>query len=377
MNKNTKVQYFEIISIELLLQWVNKCQVEFPQMGICAFLPESEKEKLQIVQETFREKKIPLVGGIFPALVHDKVFKREGILLFCFEEMPKYQIFENLSIGGASIAREIKKQLASDKEESLFLLFDAMVPNISTLLDEIYLELANQVHYLGANAGSETFQNMPCLFDLDHIIENGLLGLILPNHKGAVLEHGYISPKQTFFATSTSGNRIIQIDWKPAFQVYQELVYKQFGITMNKTNFYELAVHYPFGIVRASNQVIVRIPVALNDDGSLFCVGEVMENSVLTLLEFPVVDSRKTLEVIHKGVTSLNGNTENQDILLFYCAGRKLHLGNDNAVKELSDFSELTSASSVTGALSLGEIGASTLNGYPSFHNATIVATNW
>jgi hypothetical protein len=252
-----------------------------------------------------------------------------------------------------------------------------MVPNISTLLDEFYFELANRVNYFGANAGSESFQAMPCLFDNTRLIGNGLLAVILPSHKGAVLEHGYHVAEQSFFATSTSGNRILQIDWKPAFEVYQGLVYKQFGVTINQTNFYELAVHYPFGILRASDQVVVRIPVALNENESLFCVGEVKENSVLTLLECPIVDSKKTLEVLNNGITSMNGSTKNKDILIFYCAGRRLHLGFENAKKELSDLFDLTSASSLSGALSLGEIGGSTIQSYPSFHNATIVAANW
>jgi len=377
LGTNTKVIYLETISKERLFVLTDEWKLKFPNMGICAFIPENEKDKLLILQTSLSEKNVPLVGAIFPAIVFENHFKKEGILLYFFEEMPNYQMFENLSVGGITIAREIKKLLGDSTEQSLFLLFDAMVLNISTLLDGIYLELANQVHYFGANAGSESFQSMPCLFDGSKVIENGLLVLILANHQGAVLEHGYSAPKQTFFATSTSGNRISQIDWKPAFQVYQKLVYDHFGISMDKTNFYELAVHYPFGILLATNQIVVRIPVALNEDGSLFCVGEVIENSVLTLLDFPIVDSKKTLEGIQKGITTLNGNTENQDILLFYCAGRRLHLGIDNATKELIDFSKLTSASSISGALSLGEIGTSTLNGYPSFHNATIVATSW
>jgi len=36
-----------------------------------------------------------------------------------------------------------------------------------------------------------------------------------------------------------------------------------------------MRLHFPFGIIRANHEVLVRIPVALEEDGSLFCVGEV------------------------------------------------------------------------------------------------------
>jgi hypothetical protein len=215
---------------------------------------------------------------------------------------------------------------------------------------------------------------MPCLFDSDRLVGNAALFILLPRHKGAILEHGYHAPKRTVYATSTEGNRIAQIDWRPAFEVYQELVRAQYGVEIDKDNFYEHAVHFPFGIVRANHHVVVRIPVALNEDGSLFCVGEVPANSVLTLLERPVVDTHETLRVLTEGVRAMAGG---QDLLLYYCAGRRMHLGLEMATEELREFERRMPGMRVAGALSLGEIGGSTLHGYPLFHNATLVATRW
>ena len=60
-----------------------------------------------------------------------------------------------------------------------------------------------------------------------------------------------------------------------------------------------------------------------------------------------------------------------------YCAGRRLHLGLAQASSEIEAFEKRTGAAQVAGALSLGEIGGSTLHGYPLFHNATLVAARW
>jgi hypothetical protein len=112
----------------------------------------------------------------------------------------------------------------------------------------------------------------------------------------------------------------------------------------------------------------------LTDDGSLYCIGEVPANSVLTLLERPVVDSDETLKALHEGLINLNGDNVGEELLLFYCAGRRLHIGMEAARKELERFKSITQAAQVAGALSLGEIGSSTLHGYPLFQNATLVA---
>jgi hypothetical protein len=384
MNNIEKMHFFPTVSADLLGGTLRTWQAGFPLMGICALLPEARKDQVALIQAECAQLQIPLVGAIFPALVHQGAFHTDGVWLLRFDTMPFYALHADLPVDsdGAErsaelLAQQVSAQLQDQQEATLLMLFDAMVPNIGSTLDAMYLRLANRVHYAGANAGSETFQPMPCLFDGNRIVSNGVLLVLLPDHKGAILEHGYKAPLQTVYATSTSGNCISQIDWRPAFEVYQELVHSQYGVQITLDNFYEHAVHFPFGIVRANHHVVVRIPVMLNADGSLFCVGEVPPNSVLTLLKSPTVDSHETLAVLTEGLTALNGNCAGTDLLLFYCAGRRMHLGLERATSELGEFEARTQGAHIAGALSLGEIGGSTLHGYPLFHNATLVAARW
>ncbi len=368
----------------LVEQTLSKWRSQFPEMGVCAFLPEAQKDQLVHLQSTCAQLQVPLVGAIFPALVNEGVFHSDGVWLLRFDTMPFYVLHTDLPVDSDgvqrttdAIAQQIAGNLGGGDEATLFMVFDAMVPNIGTYLDEMYLRLANRVHYAGVNAGSETFAPMACLFDGQKLVQNGVLMVLLPHHHGAILEHGYHAPEQTVYATSTSGNRIAQIDWRPAFEVYQELVQQQYGVQITPQNFYEHAVHFPFGIVRANHHVVVRIPVALHADGSLFCVGEVPPNSVLTLLQSPTVDSHETLNVLTDGLRAMDGDGAVSDLLLFYCAGRRMHLGLEKATAELQEFDARTHATRIAGALSLGEIGGSTLHGYPLFHNAALLAARW
>lgn len=384
MQDASKLCFFASIEPTMLESTLSGWLLEYPHMGVCAFLPESQKDQLGLLQTQCARLQIPLVGGIFPALIHHGSFHTSGLWLLRFDVMPYYALHADLPQDAdnaknltLNMAQQIAGHLRGLSEATLFMLFDAMVPNIGTLLDNLYLHLANRVHYAGANAGSESFAPMGCLFDGNRLVNNGVMLVLLPDHKGAILEHGYHAPEQTVYATSTAGNCISQIDWRPAFEVYQELVEHQYGVSITTENFYEHAVHFPFGIVRANHHVVVRIPVILNPDGSLFCVGEVPANSVLTLLKSPSVDSYETLEVLTTGLKAMNGDSSGSELLLFYCAGRRMHLGLAKAGDELSEFQQRTQAAQIAGALSLGEIGGSTLHGYPLFHNATLVAAPW
>lgn len=379
------MHYFSSIDATELGHALDAWKAANPSVGILALLPEARLDAVSVLQTVCRQRQIPLAGGVFPELIANSGFTREGVWLLRFDEMPYVALHEDLEAGRAGAIRAsveivagLRPQLnGSSQPATLFMLFDALVPNIATLLDEVYLQLANRVHYAGANAGSETFQPMPCLFDNDRLIQNGVLVMLLSPHHGAILEHGYCVPPKNITATTTEGNRIVQIDWRPAFEVYQELVQAQFGVEITRENFYQYAVHFPFGIIRANHNVVVRIPVALGDDGSLFCVGEVPAHAVLALLEAPQVDSVQTLEALTEGLAGLNGGSIGEDVMLFYCAGRRLHMGVDAASTEVQEFLRRTGASQVAGALSLGEIGGSTLWGYPLFHNATLVAALW
>ncbi len=374
------VAYLDTIKKEEIGSLLAEWSQEYPELGVMAFLPETERAHLPAVQAMFREKDIPLVGAIFPSILVDGRFHSDGILLFGFERMPSYLLQEGLSLEGEvlteasdTLATNIEQQLEDeDGAATLFLIFDAMLPHIGQILEELYLQLADRVHYMGINAGSESFQPMPCLFDSGRVIQDGVLALLLPDNPGAILEHGYQVPEQLVAATSTEGNRIISIDWRPAFEVYAERVKAQYGVTITAENFYQYAVHFPFGIIRADDEVLVRIPVALLEDGSLFCVGEIPPNAILTLLEAPQAESTHTMQLLAE---HLSPSADNSSPLTFYCAGRRLHLGQETAQAELQSLSSRLGNARLYGALSLGEIGSSRRGGYPLFHNAALVLT--
>ncbi|MFO7594341.1 MAG: FIST N-terminal domain-containing protein [Pseudomonadota bacterium] len=359
---------------------VGLMQRTYPDMGVLALLPEKEKSKLKSIQSLFRHQDIPLVGAIFPALLEDEKFRSSGIILFLFDTMPPYLLTPGLKQEGDaldSICNEITDRLSTllqpyPADTSLFMLFDTMLPQIGQILENFYMKLADRVRYFGVNAGSETFEPMPCLFDSKQLIGDGMLTLIISPHEGVALEHGYRAPQHMVAATSTEGNRIINIDWRPAFDVYAEIVNEQFGVRITPENFYQYAVHFPFGIIRADSEVLVRIPVALMEDGSLFCVGEIPPNSILTLLDAPKPDSE---DALMKLVEKLPTYKNQQGSLLFYCAGRRLHFGIEAAEAELMQLRRHIDGRHLFGALSLGEIGSSQRGGYPLFHNACLVAT--
>ena len=353
-----------------------------PDAGLFALVAEADRETaIPALQRTCGRMGVPLKGAVFPGLFSDGRFHAGGCLLVRSGGLRHSEIYGPLkpSLYASAVGRmsaDVEGRLKEPRGASLFMVFDAMVVNIATLLDQLYLRLADHVRYMGVNAGSETFRPMPCLFDNERVAQDSVLLMLLPDHEGAVVEHCYSAPDRMCSATSTEGNRIISIDWRPAFDVYREVAKAEYGVDIDAGNFYRHAVHFPFGILRVNGEVIVRFPAALEKDGSIFCIGEVPPNSVLALLRSPEADAVHTVEGIAREMNDLCGDLSGADILAFYCAGRKMHLGYA-AGRELDELGARLAGTNIAGALSLGEIGHSLQRGYPVFHNGAILCCRW
>jgi hypothetical protein len=353
----------------LLGQW----RQNHPGCGVLALLPEAERERLGVLQAACRDAGPALAGGIFPALIRDGRFSPEGVWLIRLDHGLHFRLVSGLDGTDApsrlidALSTLIPESPPSEATPTLCLLFDAMLGHIGSLMDQLYLNFADRVRYTGANAGSESFAPMHCLFDERRCIGNGALCVLLAPSVEARLDHGYPIPSETMLASSTEGNCITSIDWQPAYAVYRQLIAEHYGVSVTHDNFYSLACHFPFGVMQADGSVIVRIPVAIRDDDALYCVGEVPANRLLVVLRAPDPVDNDCIARL-----SAHCAASGKDTLLFYCAGRRLHMG-EGALDELATLAR-SGCNPLGGALSLGEIGNIQADGYPMFHNAALVS---
>lgn len=344
---------------------------------ISCWLAEQNADQTKLIQATCKSLEIGLVGAIFPALVFDSTLRNTGCLIKALPDTCHPRLISCENQPADAIADKVAQldTIPSDtppgnQQANLFLVFDAQQPNISDILDQLYLKLHKSVRYSGANAGSETFQPMACLFDSDRQIGYGLWALLYNTEFDTALAHGYKN-FEPITATSTTGNRIHSINWRNAFEVYQEEIFNRYQQKVTADNFYDYATHFPFGIMRMAGQPLVRIPVAVEDDGTLVCVGDIPEHTVISLLQGVKADGTETLDLLAHQLKK-----PAPDYQVFYCAGRRMHLGKQ-ADHELKLLSERFPNTHLSGALSLGEICNDEGQGYPLFHNAAIVCCPW
>lgn len=351
---------------------VQAWKARWPAMGLFVMLPEHEKQHVAWIQRYCQDQGIALMGAVFPALVVDGGFASEGAWLVCFEQQPNYLLQTDLQGAGAQALEQWTRftMAASSAQPTLFFIFDAMVPNVSTVLGNLHMALDAIPRYAGVSAGSETFTPMPCLFDAEHCVGEGVLVIALGAQARTVVQHAYPVSETLMNATAAQGNRIIRINDRPAFEVYQEVIAQEYGVALTADNFYDYAVHFPFGAVTVVD-VLVRIPVALGEDLSLVCVGEISPNTNLRLLRAPTLAQSHCVAQLDAALRSI-GRPAGSALMTFYCAGRRMHFGAESAL-EVQQLQHTTGAQLLFGALSLGEIDSVEDLEVPRFHNAAMV----
>jgi hypothetical protein len=339
-----------------------------PDLGVLALASEHEPDAVAALQQAANELGVPLAGAVVPGLIAGGSFRRQGVLLLALDAA-KPQMIVPLARGGehtddaavAELAAFVEAHAGEDDDDTLLLFVDGMTPDVSSLLDRLYLTVGNRVRYAGSNVGSESFRPVPCLFDNARFVG------------GAALAHRYGEAASLSVATSSRGNRVASIDGLPAFEAYRELIARAHGVALTRENFYQHVVHFPLALHLAEGEPLVRIPVAVDDDGSLYCVGEVPEAALLSIVEAAPPGSAETARAVAAGVRAHHPAA----VLAFACAGRLLHQGEAAATMELAELQAALAPAPVFGALSLGEIANYEGQGYPRFHNATLVALPW
>jgi len=350
---------------------------KYENMPMLALVAEQDKDAIPLLQKSCGENEVPLYGAMFPGLIEKARIVEQGVYLLSLPAVTRGYLSEALDREHAVehlIARlNGRKKAGGQKEErkTLFLIFDAMVSNVGTILEQMYGELGDQYAYAGVNAGSNTLTPQPCLFTNDQFAGGRVLALLLPISDGGLLEHGYCELNENVLATASEANLIRTINWQPALSEYRKLVHENFGIEITRDNFYDYAVHYPFAILRANDELLVRIPSDFTSEGGIYCIGEVPPNSILQVLDAPAENLLKGVQRLADRIRALHWTR----MMFFYCTGRFMHLGEQGCAKELELLGKATGP--CHGALSLGEIGTTGKDQYPLFHNATIVALRY
>ncbi len=169
--------------------------------------------------------------------------------------------------------------------------------------------------------------------------------------------------------TKSNGNILQSIDNENAFSVYNDILEEVENIRLSREGFFAFAKDHPFGIVlKGTAEVVVRDPIAVNEDNEIICVADIPQDAELYVLHGNVSSLLASSEQIAAECSKFSASAYTP--YLFDCISRAMFL-EDKFDLELYNIQRLIKYP-VEGALSIGEI-ASQENGSLAIHNKSTV----
>ena len=258
--------------------------------------------------------------------------------------------------------------------DSMTVILDGLSPNITNFLETLFQSLPENSEIIGGGAGKLTLKQEPVIFSNEGIYQDAALLVASESKLNVGVQNGWEFLAGPFIASSAEKNILKSLNFQNAFETYKAIVEEDSGMTFNEDNFFDISKAYPFGIVKFNKEIIVRDPIAKDENGHMVLVGDIEQNSTVNILKGDknslIASSAKAVEIALDCAKKDELCTFN-DVMIFDCISRSIFLEEDFS-KELAVVKKEIKNKKLFGALTLGEI-ANNGNEYINFYNKTCV----
>ncbi|MDO8907898.1 MAG: FIST C-terminal domain-containing protein [Pseudohongiella sp.] len=316
----------------------------------------------------FRRIEIPVAGGLFPALIHDQHVRETGWLVYAVQGQLSVSYRSNISqnTSNPGINRQALAVAVDTDADIRLVIVDGHSTSISSYLTDVYSTSNVTSKFIGGGAGSLANATQRCIISNNGLARDAAIVVQVASEAGVGVSHGWRAASSVLRATSTSGSTVQELNFRPALEVYSEIIESEFNTTIDPSDLIATASMFPLGIRRIGGSTVVRDPIASTDTGGLICVGEFDENCFVYVLTSNMTELlESTASATRQADADLIGQAEHK--VVFDCISRFL-LMKDQFDAELTMLS--SGGVSVTGVLSIGEI-ASSSDGFLEFYNKT------
>ena len=339
--------------------------------SIIVFLPEGNQWFDDEINHICSLVTKPMIGGVFPQIIFEQQCHTTGAILLGTQTLLDVN---TLAFSCADTASDLSKQLLSlypehHQQNTLLVISDGLASGMTNLIDELFNHFGLDINFIGGGAGSLTLVPKPCVLT-NAGLQQGVAAIALLNcQSGVGVAHGWQAITEAYRVTESDGNRVISLNWQPAFDVYSQVIFTHSQQDISTDNFFDIAKAYPLGITKLGAELVIRDPI-MTQDGSLVCVGDVPQGSFIHLMNGDTDTLPEAARLARDKALSSLGAAKQANFQLFIdCISRVLFLGPLFA-EELSYV--VQPGLPMVGALTLGEI-ANNGHDYLEFYNKTAV----
>jgi hypothetical protein len=279
----------------------------------------------------------------------------------------------------ADRARAAQEMLSSFKgletheyrHRSALIMTDALAGHADDLVEQLTLLSSGKYQFAGGGAGDDAKFSRTHVFLGDKTYSDAVVGLEFLSDKplGIGVGHGWTPASKAFRVTEADGMRVKSLNGVPAVEAFEEHA-KATSQTFDRANPLPFFLHNILGI-DTSNGHRLRVPLVVNDDGSVNCAAEIPTGARIHIMK-ATADSAVTAasNATAAAVKALEGGKP-QAALFFDCVATRLRMG-DVFGFELESVARVLGGAELVGCNTYGQI-ARAEGQFGGFHNCTAV----
>lgn len=230
----------------------------------------------QAIDPVLRAAGKPLIGGIFPQVIHGKRIHDFGVIVVGLEcRAATVTVKSPIDAGELQTLLQTSPPQPGHPWRSLISIVDACGPRPCDLIEPVATRLGMHLACLGMGAGSFTLVRKPCALTNDGLLASAAVMALTDISAGIGVAHGWEPISRAFDVTGCEDGAILSVDGRPAFDVYRDVLQARGSYDFERTAFSELAAQHPLEIICPGGERLLLDPVAV-DAGGIICMGAIV-----------------------------------------------------------------------------------------------------
>lgn len=310
---------------------------------------------------------LPLIGGVFPRVIDGDDLLVDGGVLLGLPVTMDVAVAHDLD-DPDSVRAQLDSALAGCRRDGTVLtILDAAADHIDGLLEAVYDLFGPFSTYLGGGAGSLRQVPEACVLTSEGMLVGAAAVAVLDARATVGVAHGWHAIGPSLRVTQAGRRRVLELDHRPAAEVYLEVLREEAGIQVEPDAIAEVAGSYPLGLVGLDEEMVVRDPIGA-EGSDLVCIAEVPQWAFVRVLqgdpEQLIAAAGRAAAVAHRAP-----GDGGQVGIVFDCISRVLHLGG----RFSEELAQIDVGPVRFGAATIGEV-CNPGDRFLELYNKTVVA---
>jgi len=277
---------------------------------------------------------------------------------------------------GSAAAAAMTELDPGDRHRALMLLSDGVAGDQQEVIRGVHDVVGAGVPLAGGCAGDGMKMEQTFQIYGDEVITGGVVGAAIASDGpiGLGWSHGWERVGEPMLVTSSTGNRVDEIDDRPALDLYLESLGAPPEVGTDPREFTRWARTHPLGLGRRRNghEPVRCVGEADFERRSISCTAEVPAGGLAWFMHGDAESVlRSTSKACRDAVGALGGSPP-LAIVAFDCIGRRGVLGDERIAEEVASIRDCAGDAPIAGLYTYGEIAR--LKGVNALHSQTFVA---